>query len=229
MDPILLLFDIDGTLISARGMPRKAMSRVLKRRYENFKYDTDFNFSGRTDWEIVEHLLLFDRRIVSGKTVADILDEFADELQTVLRNGRKPIIHPGVCDLLQELDHRENAFLGLVTGNISRGARIKLIAAGLHEYFPVGSYGDDAKNRRELPKIAIERAAEYYKTSFDRDNIWIIGDSIHDIDCAKVNNLRSLAVCTGWTSYTELKDEQPEFLVDDLSDVNNILHILLKC
>ena len=225
----LFLFDIDGTLISARGMPRKAMTRVLKKRYDNFQYDTNFNFSGRTDWEIVEHLLTFDRRIVSEKTVIEILDEFAKELQIELQNGKKPIIHRGVEILLRELDNIRNAYLGLVTGNISRGARIKLTAAGLYDYFPVGGFGDDAKERRALPKFAIERAADHYEMSFSNKNIWIIGDSIHDIDCAKVNNLRSLAVCTGWTPRSDLEKVQPEFLVEDLADLDNILNIFMNC
>jgi phosphoglycolate phosphatase len=224
----LLLFDIDGTLISTHGMPRKAMSRVLERRYKNFHYDTDFNFSGRTDWEIVEHLLKFDRRMISEQTVEEILEEFAVELHLELKNGKKPLIHPGVEKLLRELDQSKNVFLGLVTGNISRGAQIKLTAAGIYDYFPVGGFGDDARKRRALPKFAIERAITYYNTNFDNKNIWIIGDSIYDIDCAKVNNLRSLAVCTGWTPCAELKAVKPEYLVENLSDLDKILNIFLN-
>jgi phosphoglycolate phosphatase len=225
----LLLFDIDGTLISARGIPRKAMKRVLQKRYDNFSYDGEFNFSGRTDWEIVEHLLSYDRRTVSQREVAQILKDFAHELQHEFQDGIKPLIHPGVENLLSKLNETENVHLGLVTGNISRGAMVKLSAAGLHDYFPIGGFGDDAKVRRELPRFAIERATAYYDLTFDNKNIWIIGDSIFDIDCAKVNNLRSLAVCTGWTPREELQKHQPEFLEDDLSDIYKIMNIFLEC
>jgi phosphoglycolate phosphatase-like HAD superfamily hydrolase len=224
----LLLFDIDGTLISMHGIPRKAMGRVLKRRYDDFEYDTDFNFSGRTDWEIVEHLLTHDNRTVDTDEVHTILDEFAVELEKEMENGKKPLIHPGVGTLLNELNMQEDLYLGLVTGNILKGARIKLSAAGLYHYFPVGGFGDDARLRRNLPAFAIKRAKEHYQFQLEKQDIWIIGDSIHDIDCAQANDLRCLAVCTGWTTRKELQNMDPEFLVDTFHDYRKIINLFLN-
>jgi phosphoglycolate phosphatase-like HAD superfamily hydrolase len=221
----LLLFDIDGTLISTHGIPRKAMSRVLKRRYGDFDYDTGFNFSGRTDWEIVEHLLTYADRHAGTDEIHEILDEFTGELEKEMQNGEKPLIHPGVEALLEELHVNDDLLLGLVTGNVSEGARIKLSAAGLYHFFPVGGFGDDARLRRRLPGFAIRRAKEFYQCQLENRDIWIIGDSIHDIDCAQANDLRCLAVCTGWTNQKELEKMNPEFLVDSLEDYQKIIKL----
>lgn len=224
----LLLFDIDGTLISAHGIPRKAMSRVLKRRYGDFDYDTGFNFSGRTDWEIVEHLLTYDNRPAGAAEVHEILNEFTSELEKEMQNGEKPLIHPGVHALLEQLHMDDDFLLGLVTGNVSEGARIKLSAAGLYHFFPVGGFGDDAPLRRSLPEFAIKRAKDLYQCELENRNIWIIGDSIYDIDCAQANNLRCLAVCTGWTARKELLKMEPEFIFDTLQDYRNVISLFLN-
>ena len=224
----LLLFDIDGTLIYTHGIPRNAMKAVLTNRFSNFKYDDKFNFSGRTDWEIIEHLLNSDQREVTDNAIHEILQDFSVELEKQLKNGKKPFIYPGVKDLLKKLSNQEHIFLGLVTGNIEIGAKLKLSAAGLAHYFPIGGFGSDSKNRNDLPPIAINRAYEYYKVRIKKTDTWIIGDSIRDVFCAQINNLRCLAVSTGWTHYDELKSVNPEYLVRDLSDKEAILKILVK-
>jgi len=81
--PRLILFDIDGTLISAHGIPRRAMARVLKKRFPGFKYDYSFNFSGRTDWEIVEHMLSFDRRTVTTDLIFRIFLDFLCKVKKI--------------------------------------------------------------------------------------------------------------------------------------------------
>ena len=228
MNPKLLLFDIDGTLISARGLPKTAMGNVLKKRYNSFTYDQDYDFSGRTDHEIIEYLLKFDNRKFTDLLIKEILQEFCLELQHQFTENNQPKIHPGVSDLIKELNSMPNVFLGLVTGNIAKGARIKLEAANLYHYFPIGGFGDDSKHRSDLPPIAMTRAEAFYDIKFKINDIWIIGDSIHDITCAQENNLRCLAVTTGWTSRETLSKKNPEFLETDLSDFNRILEILFS-
>jgi phosphoglycolate phosphatase-like HAD superfamily hydrolase len=224
----LFLFDIDGTMIYTHGIPRKAMRKVLNNRYPNFRYDKNFNFSGRTDWEIIEHLLRFDGKEFTPDIIHELLGEFSIELEEALKNGKKPFIYPGIEELLKQLSLFDNVYLGLVTGNIEKGAQIKLDAAGLSQYFPIGGYGNDSKYRNDLAPLAIDRAREHYGINTEKENTWIIGDSIHDIYCAQHNNLRCLAVSTGWTHYDELKSAIPEYLVKDFSDVKSILKILLE-
>jgi HAD superfamily hydrolase (TIGR01549 family) len=224
----LLLFDIDGTLISAHGIPKKAMGKVLSRRYASFNYDKSYDFSGRTDPEIIEHLLKYDNKKVSDILITQILEEFCVELEQELTTNHRPVIHPGVEDLIEDLDSIENVSLGLVTGNVAEGARIKLEAVDLYKYFPVGGFGDDSKRRNDLPPIAKTRAQDYYHCAFSDTDIWIIGDSIYDVECARVNSLRCLAVCTGFTNRQELYMAGPEILVDNMSDTVQIRDTLLQ-
>jgi phosphoglycolate phosphatase-like HAD superfamily hydrolase len=228
MNPKLLLFDIDGTLLSAHGVPKIAMATVLERRYQCFEYDTNYDFSGRTDPQIVEHLLKYDNREYSEDLTDEILGEFCIELNKEIVNGKKPVIHPGVCDLVEKLSITENVYLGLVTGNVSEGARIKLEAVDLQTYFPIGGFGDDSKDRNELPPIAKLRAEKYFSTKFLSNDIWIIGDSIYDVECAQKNGLRCLAVATGKTSKDKLIEANPEFIEEDFSDLDKIQHVLIN-
>lgn len=223
----LLLFDIDGTILSTHGIPRKAMKRVLETRFNNFKYDDDYNYSGRTDWEIVEHLLDFGnieypRDLESLKV---IFYEFAVELKKELDNGLLPHVYRGAEKLIRILDESNNCNIGLLTGNIARGAELKLQAVDLYKYFPIGAFGDDAKNRIDLADIAINRSLKHHGMKTNKNNTWIIGDSIHDIRCAHANSLRSLAVCTGFTSREELEKENPEFIIENFEDTNHIINI----
>jgi phosphoglycolate phosphatase len=226
----LFLFDIDGTILNAHQVPRIAMRRVLLNRFDDFSYHGDFSFTGRTDWEIVEHLLAYAKVKVNitTKLIHDILKEFGLELEKEINRNTPPDLHPGIFDLVTALNQNPSAYLGLVTGNVAAGARSKLRATGLDQYFPVGAYGDDARERNFLPQIAIKRAEQYYQERIGRNNIWIIGDSIQDIICARVNQLRNLIVCTGWTSRPELELEKPEVIMDNLANTEKVLEILFE-
>lgn len=226
----LLLFDIDGTILSTKGVPRKAMKRVLERRFNSFTYDDDYNYSGRTDWQIVDHLLDYGKIDYPRDydSLKIIFLEFAEELEKEIQNGLIPYVYAGVAKLIKTLDENNNCNLGLLTGNIAKGAKLKLEAVELYQYFPIGAYGDDAKQRNNLADVALKRAQKHNESKIDKNKTWIIGDSIHDIRCAQANNLRCLAVCTGLTQRKELEKENPEFIVDTFEDTNQIIEIFLN-
>jgi phosphoglycolate phosphatase-like HAD superfamily hydrolase len=106
------------------------------------------------------------------------------------------------------------------------GAYIKLSAVGLYYYFAVGAFGSDHEDRNMLPPIAIERAQHYYGTRFKKEDVWIVGDSIHDVRCAKANGLKSIALPTGFTPESLLLDENPDHLLENLNDVEQIRSII---
>ena len=226
--PKLLLFDIDGTLITGRGIPKKVFLQTVGKRYPNYPAEKDFRFSGLTDPVIVQKILEvsgapdFDNHTL----INEILNEFLDCLQKNMNKDNPPHLLSGVSELLEACHKIDECFLGLVTGNMERGAEIKLSAADLDHYFPVGAFGSDNYDRNLLPPLAVKRAEKFYNISFSKENIWIIGESIHDVRCAKANGLRCLAAAASTTTEEELHAEQPDAVLKDLSDLQKIMNIL---
>jgi phosphoglycolate phosphatase-like HAD superfamily hydrolase len=223
----LLLFDIDGTLLMGRGIPRKVFLNVIQRRFPDFPSDQKVRFSGMTDPQIVHDLLSFNgySYLLTDRLVQEIIDEFIIDLPHQMNRANPPQLLPGVRELLEYCDTHPACFLGLVTGNVMQGARIKLDAVDIYHYFAVGAFGSDHRDRNQLPPIALERAAHYFNRNFSKGQVWIIGDSVKDVQCARANQLNCLAVSTGFTSEKELMEEKPDYLLPDLTDLRHVLRI----
>jgi phosphoglycolate phosphatase-like HAD superfamily hydrolase len=226
----LLLFDIDGTLISGRGIPKKVVLEVFRKRFPHFEKGDDIAFNGMTDPLIVKELLAINNHFISmdDALINEILDEFIVELRHYVNPQSPPLLLPGVTGLLQACQAHDALFTGLVTGNVARGAQIKLSAVRIDHYFKVGAYGSDHWNRNRLPPIAIERSIEYFSVDFHTQDVWIIGDSLKDVECAKVNNLNCLAVETGKVEAGALRTAGADRVLKDLSDTQQILDIILN-
>lgn len=220
----LLLFDVDGTLLSGRGVPRAVFLEVVHRRFPDYTETADFSFSGMTDPKIVQKMLAAYLQPEGDSTpfIETFLQEFLNELEKRVTPQSPPLVLAGVRPLLDFCEQDKYCFLGLVTGNMQRGADIKLKAGRLKRYFPIGAYGSDHEERNLLPPLAIQRAQAYYGRSFSRENIWIVGDSIYDVRCAKANELRSLAVASGVTAMEILAAEKPDILLPDLRDTEKL-------
>ncbi|MGD9899752.1 MAG: HAD family hydrolase [Calditrichaceae bacterium] len=223
----LLLFDIDGTLLLGRGIPKKAFLEVVRHRFPEYQNGETLKFSGMTDPKIVHDLLMANgfKDQITPQLEKEILDEFVRVLEERITPDNPPLVLPGVVELLDRCVSDENIFLGLVTGNIMQGARIKLSAAGLYHYFAVGAFGSDHIDRAFLPPLAIRRSEKYFDQTFAPEDIWIIGDSIHDVACAKANNLKCLAIYTGFTTKEELLAENPEYLLENFLDADHVMSI----
>ncbi|MBN2364886.1 MAG: HAD family hydrolase [Calditrichaeota bacterium] len=223
----LLLFDIDGTLILTGGIaPKLMVESVYKIMGLPVRWTIE-DFVGNTDRNIVMTLLNrcgISEALMTEKTEM-VMDEYLQTLSEELKKDGVVTVLPGVKNLLEELagDHRFS--LGLLTGNVREGARIKLAVDNLISYFPVGAFGDDALNREDLPPVAIRRAEKYFGHFFDRQDVWIIGDSINDIKCARANGLKSLAVASGHTRDLELRNYKPTALFMDLNDSDKIIKL----
>ena len=132
----------------------------------------------------------------------------------------------GVLRLLEQLQAREAVAVGLLTGNLQDGARIKLGYFGLFEYFKFGGFGDDHRNRDGVAQAALTAAEQHANGSFDPNRVWVIGDTPLDISCARAINAKVLAVATGLHPTQELAESQPDRLLEDLSDTNVVLNAL---
>lgn len=224
---ILLLFDIDGTLISTNGRAGKLMIKALE---EEIKKSIEYElkvFVGSTDRVILRSFIEGSGVQVDNieATIDRVLTKYLQYLKEKMNLPNYVKILPGVEKLLNLIRNDEKIFIGLLTGNIKQGAFSKLNLANLWDYFPVGAFGDDAVDRNELPPIAVQRAVDFFKTEFKNENIWIIGDSPKDIICARTNNLRSLAVATGWHKIDELSQLQPDVVLPHLRDAENVMKI----
>ena len=224
---VLLLFDIDGTLVSTNGMAGRLMLKALEEEIEKpIEYELKV-FVGSTDRLIIRNFIEGAQVHVEDieLTTDRVLNRYLQYLNEKMNLSSHIRILPGVEELLSLLTKEEHIFAGLVTGNIKEGAYSKLRLANLHNYFSFGAFGDDAVDRNKLPPIAIRRAEDFCKTQFQKENIWIIGDSPKDIICAKNNNLRSLAVATGWHTKDELSQLQPDIVLSDLGKTQEVMKI----
>ncbi len=217
----LFLFDIDGTLVTARGAGRAAFGRALTTVYGTTGPIEDYDFRGKTDqrivWELMRGAGLEDGRIAAG--VAASFEAYVTELETLIGDGARVSIMPGVGELVRALAARDDALVGLLTGNIEAGARVKLRPTGLLDFFRVGAFGSDDMDRRRLPAIACERAHRLIGHRFAFEAVTIIGDTPLDVDCARACGAVAVAVATGFHPAEELQACGPDLFFADFSDV----------
>ncbi|HEY1434408.1 MAG TPA: HAD family hydrolase, partial [Thermoanaerobaculia bacterium] len=216
----LVLFDIDGTLLSAGRVARDAILRSLKTSYgwsstEEHEDRGKFDFSGKTDPQIVRELVMEDvgrDRFEAGLDRA--LEIYLAELERQLSPGTV-VPKPGIVELLERLAAEPRVTLGLLTGNLERGARLKLGPPGFNRYFPFGAFGSDSADRYQLPPVAVERALAHTGRRYMGKSVVIVGDSIHDVACGRSLGVRAVAVATGITSTATLAAERPDALFEN--------------
>jgi phosphoglycolate phosphatase len=225
----LVLFDIDGTLISARGAGRRAMRAAFERVFGTAGGIDRYDLRGRTDTRIVHEVMSAEGW--EPARVKERLDEFFEAyvggLTAEIGDGRSVITLPGVAAVVEGLDRSSDAMLGLVTGNIEEGARVKLLPTGLWPRFQVGAFGSDHMDRRRLPSLAARRAHALLGTAFSPGDVVVIGDTPHDIDCARAFGAVAVAVATGQHTRDELLAENPDLFFENLGDVEKVLAALL--
>jgi len=221
----LLLFDIDGTLIHSGGAGIEALKRALKERFGILDNLEDIEIAGMTDSGIVASILKKHKIPTTTENLSAFLDSYVHFLSRELPR-RKGNVLPGVLRLLEELKTRKHVVLGLLTGNLSRGAELKLSHYGVWHFFEFGAFADDHHDRNELGAFARTRAKEKHGHDFSPEEIDVIGDTPRDIACGKAIGARTIAVATGNWTRDELAKHNPDFLIDDFSDVNRLIDTL---
>ncbi len=215
----LLLFDIDGTLLSADGQGRRAIERGLSDFLGLPAPVRGLKLAGRTDREIIRGLL-----VASGKVFPDPEASITSALQVYERVALQSLdagairVFEGIPPLLDRLRSRSDVRLGLVTGNIESVAWHKLSGAGLSDYFVMGAFGSDHEDRSSLVALAIERARARWGHPFEGRDVVVVGDTVRDVACARSNGAMAVAVSTGPESQQELASCHPDVLFRDLSD-----------
>jgi phosphoglycolate phosphatase-like HAD superfamily hydrolase len=220
----LALFDIDGTLIRSQGVGGLAMERAGRKVLGPAFSLKGIDFGGALDPWIYQEAALRMGRHDAHALHEDFRAAYLAELALALDGAeRLPIAIPGVEVALGGLAARTNTTLGLVTGNYAHAAPLKLRAAGIDPaQFVLGAYGGDAPTRPDLVRLAMEqwraRGAEP-----DPRRVVVIGDTPRDVDCAKKNGCRCVAVATGWHTAEQLRETEADAVVDDLRGLCELL------
>jgi phosphoglycolate phosphatase-like HAD superfamily hydrolase len=221
---VLVLFDIDGTLLTAGAAPRRALEDALTAVYGAPGPATSHDFSGKTDPQIVRELLalagLPRPQVEAGLERA--LAAYVERLGPYLREDPAARLLPGVAELVPRLAGEPRAALGLLTGNVASGARVKLAHFGLWEHFALGAFGSDDGDRNRLPAVALERAHERWGVRFAPERVFVVGDTPLDIAAGRAIGAVTVAVDTG-RHPGGLAAHAPDHLFQDLADWRSTL------
>jgi len=214
-----VLFDIDGTLIEPGGAGRRSVTQAFNTVLSIPDAFAGIAMDGKTDIQIVHGLPAGERIMFS------IVSEYVRNLKKEIKKKTKHLM-PGVRELLNALQETDGCWLGLLTGNIQQGARIKLGAFDLNEYFPVGAFGDDHEDRNRLLPVAIENLKKSKGITIDFSDCIVVGDTPLDVQCAKPYGATCIAVATGAQQYDELLQTDADHVLNDLSGAVALFHSL---
>lgn len=221
----LLLWDIDGTLIASGGAGMRALRQALLRVFAINGSLDDIDFAGRTDRWIIRRICEKFGLPVTEENFTRLFDGYVAALPAELANPAARVL-PGVRELLAAAATRPGVAQGLLTGNMRLGAQVKLGHHGLWGFFPFGGFADDGEQRNDISPHALRRAHEHARVIFAPDRVWVIGDTPHDIACARVIGARALAVATGSHTVAELAAHQPDAVFTDLADTKKFFALI---
>lgn len=229
----LVLWDIDGTLLSTGPTGRLALERGASHASGlDMSTIPEVAMGGKTDPQIVAEILTacglaqdaVERLLPAALREAE--RALADDAGTMASEGS---VHPGVAALLDRLAATDGVRQTLLTGNIAPNARLKLRTFGMERYFDfdIGAYGDDHPNRDCLVPIALERAQRLRGARYAPEEVWVIGDTVHDLRCANAGGVRCLIVGTGQAGTDAVRTLDADAVFDDLSDTDLVVKMLV--
>jgi phosphoglycolate phosphatase-like HAD superfamily hydrolase len=221
---LICLFDIDGTLLSSGGAGKAAMEQALATAFGAPASAADVPFSGRTDRAIVRDLFRQHGVAQTPENWDLFLTAYLNHLPDCLNRHNGKVL-PGIAALLDCLLARGGVAVGLLTGNVRDGARLKLGHYGLYQHFAFGGFGDHHFQRDEVAHEALAEVRRHCNGSVCPEQIWVIGDTPLDVQCARAIGARAVAVATGWHSLELLASSKPDLLLPDLSDPAPLLNL----
>ncbi len=232
MEPSLILFDVDGTLVDMAGAGRRALTVAIEQVFGLdgiASHAAKVRFQGKTDpvilFEIAREAGIPERGI-SDRT-AELCRAYVEALrEEISRPDPKRRVLPGVRELLEDLSRRDGVYLGLLTGNLEEGARAKLGAFDLNRFFPDGGFASDHHDRNEIARLAREKLSRRFGKDFAPSRISVVGDTELDVACARANGFRSVAVDSGWVPRESLVSTEPDVLLDGFTNLAAVLRVL---
>ena len=224
----LALFDIDGTLLREGIAPKLAFARALRETYDTTGPISGFRFAGMTDPQCVAEIMrmagIADEVIEERRGAC--LERYVAHLTIEMRNHDGAKLFPGVKELLGRLSAREDVLVGLLTGNVQRGAMLKLDRFKLGGYFRFGAFGDEHEDRGELARIALLKAQHIVGRPVQGAEATVIGDTPRDVACARAIGARAVIVATGLVAREELIAAGPDVILESFADVEGTLEAI---
>jgi len=214
----LFLFDIDGTLLSPGPAARKAISQAIEN-YTDVPPNLQIkDVAGMTDRLIVKNAL--EKNGINGDTaqiINDIINDYLILFENTYLESKESFVLEDGLKLVRSVQ-KQHIPVGLLTGNVKRGAQIKLKRFDLMKHFPFGAFGEDGATRSDLPIVARNRAQEFLCKSIEFENIVLVGDTPEDAIAAKVNGCKSIIVCRRQEWYDDIVKAGADLVVNNLDD-----------
>ena len=223
--PKFILFDIDHTLVDSGGSGALALNLAFQDVTGIANGFAGIRFAGKTDLGIIREALEKHHIAIQDGWLGRFLDVYLIHLRTAISRGVGHV-KPGVRDLLDRLVADQDFRIGLLTGNVEEGARIKLEPFELNPFFPIGAFGSDSEDRNALLPLAVQRLAANSSILIDYADCVVIGDTPLDVACARVHGARSIAVATGPYVIEALREADADLVLHDLSDTDDVVNWL---
>ncbi len=216
----LVLFDIDGTLVHTGHAGTQAFAKTFATEFNAHSGLEKMKFAGRTDVSLVREFFKHNDIPATPENFSRFFENYIFWLDQILARSQTEIC-PGVWEMLRDLRALPNPpIIGLLTGNIRLGAEIKLRHFGLWEQFEFGGFADDHEERDHIAAAALERGRRVLGKNLSPQEVVVIGDTPFDVRCGKFIGAKVLAVATGGAKLDELKKCQPDWAVEDLTQIS---------
>lgn len=223
-----ILFDLDGTLVTTGGAGLRALEKAVFSLYGIRDSMKEVNPAGKTDPAIIREIFMTClQRDCTIEEMDAVQKKYLEFLVDECEAAEDYQVMDGIPVLLERLKEMRMV-MGLGTGNLERGARIKLQRSKLNSFLPFGGFGSDAEDRAELLKIARRRAEQTVGTRFDSQNVFVVGDTERDILAARRAKFKVIAVATGNTPEELLKEHRPDYFLKDFGNDIEFLNIILN-
>ena len=225
----VFLFDVDATLVLTGGAGLRALDRAFQKRYSLDGAMTGIAPHGKTDPAIIREIFhaRFQSQPNSEREVAAILEDYVEFLRDEVERSDSYHVLPGIPEILAELSNRNGVMLGLATGNVESGARIKLQPGGLNRFFSFGGFGSDSESRPALVRRAIDRASEKHGSTIPPRDVLVIGDTPLDIAAGRELGCVTVGVATGKYSEEQLRTSGADLAIPDCRDGRLLLDSIL--
>jgi len=225
----LLLFDLDWTLLYTGGAGLRALNHAYQVIYGLADAAKGVALDGKTDPAICREMIrVHQKRQAEALEIQTLCEKYLEQLAIEVPKSPGFLVLPGIPELLQKLEKDSDVILALGTGNLKRGAEIKLDRPGFWKYFPVGGFSDDSEERPKVLSAAVRRAEQRAGHPFAPKDVLVIGDTVHDIHAGRAIGAKVLAVACGPTTSETLAAQKPDYLMKDLSDTSRVIDVMLQ-